>query len=80
LASTIAQQSPIAIRNIKSALLYARDHSVQDGLEQIASINAIALQGIDLSGKWKGRKTDNPKEKKNESIKSIPRTFPHSKL
>ena len=35
----------VAIRNIKQSLLYTRDHpKVSDGLEQIAKVNAVALQ------------------------------------
>jgi Delta3,5-Delta2,4-dienoyl-CoA isomerase len=77
LASTIAQQSPVAIQNIKSSLLYSRDHSVQDGLEQIASINAIALQGIDFAKMWKGRKSaDDQTEKNAQKIQSTTRRAP----
>lgn len=78
LAATITRQSPAAIRNTKAALLYARDHSVRDGLDQIASINAIALQGIDLKEMWKGRKADTSKKGEVEVFSS--KVNPQSKL
>jgi Delta3,5-Delta2,4-dienoyl-CoA isomerase len=49
LCSTIASHSPIAVQGTKKALLYARDHSVTDGLDQIGAFNALALQSNDLA-------------------------------
>lgn len=51
----IAKHSPVAVLGTKKALLYARDHTVQEGLDQIASFNALALQGDDLS--WTMKKS-----------------------
>jgi enoyl-CoA hydratase/carnithine racemase len=48
LARCMAQLSPVAVQGTKQALLYARDHSVEDGLEQVALYNALGLQGTDL--------------------------------
>jgi enoyl-CoA hydratase/carnithine racemase len=48
LAETIAKKSPIAIHGIKQSVLYARDHSVDDGLRQIATWNGHALQATDM--------------------------------
>lgn len=48
LARRIAEQSPLAIRGSKSALNYARDHSVADGLAQVATWNAATLLSADL--------------------------------
>lgn len=48
LAQDIATKSPLAIRGTKQALNYARDHSVADGLEQIATWNAAMLLSADL--------------------------------
>ena len=48
LAKEIASKSPLAIAGIKHALNYARDHSVADGLEQIATWNGGALRPEDL--------------------------------
>ena len=57
IARTIAQKSPLAIRGSKQALNYARDHSVADGLEQIATWNAAMLLSEDLMAiMLKGRK------------------------
>jgi enoyl-CoA hydratase/carnithine racemase len=61
IARTIAQKSPLAIRGSKQALNYARDHSVADGLEQIATWNAAMLLSEDLMAiMLKGRKDAAP--------------------
>jgi Delta3,5-Delta2,4-dienoyl-CoA isomerase len=93
LGNRIAQYSPIAIQNIKASLLYARDHTVRDGLEQIAYTNAFALQGTDLRLAWRQqqkirstkkkasklpRGDDDPNNNSNKSI--FPNMLPHSKL
>lgn len=48
LASTIAAKSPLAIRGTKEMLNYARDHSVADGLNYVATWNAAMLMSADL--------------------------------
>jgi delta(3,5)-delta(2,4)-dienoyl-CoA isomerase len=48
LASVIASKSPIGIIGTKNNLNYARDHSVQDGLDYIAAWNASMLQTADI--------------------------------
>ena len=48
-AQVIAAKSPLAVRGTKQALNYSRDHSVADGLYQIAQWNAAALLSDDLS-------------------------------
>jgi enoyl-CoA hydratase len=48
IAATIGAKSPLAIRGIKEALNYARDHSVADGLNQVATWNAAMLLSEDL--------------------------------
>ncbi|MDJ0612506.1 MAG: crotonase/enoyl-CoA hydratase family protein [Rhizobiaceae bacterium] len=48
LAHEIAQKSPLAISGIKQSLNYARDHSVADSLDQIATWNAGMLRPEDL--------------------------------
>jgi enoyl-CoA hydratase len=40
LAAVIAAKPPIAARGVKQSVLYAREHSVADGLEQAAAWNA----------------------------------------
>ena len=49
LAAQIAGKSPLAIRGIKRTLLHARDHSVAEGLEHVASWNASMLLSSDLN-------------------------------
>lgn len=48
IATSIAAKSPLAIRGIKEMLNYARDHSVADGLNQVATWNAATLMSEDL--------------------------------
>lgn len=47
-AETIANRSPLAIAGIKRNLTYARDHSVADGLDYIATWNGGMLRSDDL--------------------------------
>ncbi|MDC6726482.1 enoyl-CoA hydratase-related protein, partial [Leclercia adecarboxylata] len=48
IAVTIAAKSPLSIRGTKEMLNYARDHSVADGLNYVATWNAAMLQSQDL--------------------------------
>jgi len=48
LARELAAKSPLAMRGTKHAITYARDHSVADGLEQVATWNAATLLSADL--------------------------------
>jgi len=48
IAGTIARKSPLSIRGIKEMVNYARDHSVADGLNYIATWNAAMLMSDDL--------------------------------
>jgi enoyl-CoA hydratase len=48
IAEMIAQKSPISIRGTKHILLHTRDHSVQDGLNYMATWNAAMLLSQDL--------------------------------
>lgn len=48
LAHSIAQKSPLAIAGIKRNLAYARDHSVADGLDYIATWNGGMLRPEEL--------------------------------
>lgn len=38
IAEQIACKSPVAIQGTKTAIVYGRDHSVQEGLDQMVSI------------------------------------------
>lgn len=48
LAAAIAEKSPLAVRGIKEMLNYARDHSVADGLNHVATWNAAMLLSQDV--------------------------------
>jgi enoyl-CoA hydratase/carnithine racemase len=48
IADSIAAKSPLAIRGTKEMLNYARDHSVADGLNYIATWNAAMLMSQNL--------------------------------
>ena len=68
----IASHSPVAVQGTKLGLIYARDHSVADSLEQILSYNALALQSHDLQNAWMARSS-----KSAPTFTNIPR---HSRL
>ncbi|MEM8752730.1 MAG: enoyl-CoA hydratase-related protein, partial [Pseudomonadota bacterium] len=55
MAREIAARSPLAIAGIKRALAYAEDHTVADGLDQIATWNAGMLRPDDLMKSLKAR-------------------------
>jgi enoyl-CoA hydratase len=48
IAQNIARKSPLAVRGSKEMLLYTRDHSVQDGLNYIATWNAGMFSQVDI--------------------------------
>ncbi|CAN7341808.1 crotonase/enoyl-CoA hydratase family protein [Pseudoduganella sp. LjRoot289] len=48
IAAGIAAKSPLAVRGTKEMITYARDHSVADGLNYIATWNAAMLMSNDL--------------------------------
>lgn len=49
IARELAAKSPLALRGTKHAITYARDHSIADGLEQIAGWNGATLLSNDLT-------------------------------
>ena len=49
IASIIAAKSPLSIRGTKEMITYARDHSVADSLNYIATWNAAMLMSQDLT-------------------------------
>lgn len=71
LAELIAAKSPLAIAGIKKAVNYARDHSVADGLEQIATWNAGMLRPDDIN-----RSIRALKERTEAQYANLPRTDP----
>ena len=48
LAQSIAARSPLAVAGIKRAIAYARDNTVANSLDQIATWNAGMLRPQDL--------------------------------
>lgn len=48
IARSIAAKSPLAVRGLKAALNYSRDHSVTEGLAHIAAQNASLLLAPDV--------------------------------
>jgi enoyl-CoA hydratase len=48
LAASIAAKSPLSIRGSKEMMLYARDHTIADGLNYVATWNAAMLMSDDL--------------------------------
>lgn len=48
IAEAIAAKSPLAVRGSKEMLVYARDHSVAEGLNYVATWNAATLLSNDL--------------------------------
>lgn len=48
MASTIASKSPVAVQATKMALVHARDHPVQEGLDFIRILNMSMLQSEDV--------------------------------
>ena len=48
LAATLAAKAPLALRGCKEMITYARDHSVADGLNYVATWNAAMLLSTDL--------------------------------
>ncbi|XP_050699933.1 delta(3,5)-Delta(2,4)-dienoyl-CoA isomerase, mitochondrial-like [Eriocheir sinensis] len=47
-AATIASKSPVAVQTSKIALVYSRDHTVEEGLDYMAKMNSLMLQSEDL--------------------------------
>lgn len=55
IAAEIAEKSPLAIWGSKQMLNYARDHSVEDGLEYIATWQAGMFFGSDMAEAFQAR-------------------------
>ncbi len=49
LAKNIAEKSPLVIRGTKEMLNYSKDHSVEDGLNYVATWNAATILSEDLA-------------------------------
>lgn len=48
IAEQIAAKSPLSVRGVKEMISYARDHTVADGLNYVATWNAAMLMSADL--------------------------------
>jgi enoyl-CoA hydratase/carnithine racemase len=48
LAAALAAKPPLALRGAKEMITYARDHTVADGLNYVATWNAAMLLSTDL--------------------------------
>jgi enoyl-CoA hydratase len=55
IAREIASKSPVAMTGTKEMLNYARDHSVADGLNYVATWNAAMLSAADLAEAFQAR-------------------------
>jgi enoyl-CoA hydratase len=73
LAKLISGKSPLAISGIKKAVNYARDHSVADGLDQVATWNGGMLRPEDIN-----RSIRALKERTQAQYADLPRTDPAS--
>ncbi len=60
LAAVIASKSPLVTRGTKLSMLYARDHSVQDGLNQVATWNAGMLDQQEVMRAIEARMSKKP--------------------
>ncbi len=49
LATQIASKPPVGIYAIKKSIIYSRDHTVADGLDHIALLNATLFQTGDMA-------------------------------
>uniref|UniRef100_A0A8D9AJQ4 Delta(3,5)-Delta(2,4)-dienoyl-CoA isomerase, mitochondrial n=1 Tax=Cacopsylla melanoneura TaxID=428564 RepID=A0A8D9AJQ4_9HEMI len=48
LAALIASKSPVAVQGTKRSIVFSRDHTVQEGLDQLADYNSTMMQGEDF--------------------------------
>ena len=60
IAASIAAKSPLSIRGTKEMINYARDHTVADGLNYIATWNAAMLMSQDLTEAMTANATKRP--------------------
>lgn len=60
IARTIAEKSPLSIRGIKEMILYARDHSVPEALNQVSIWNAAMFLSNDLEAAFRATQSKRP--------------------
>lgn len=56
IAATIAGKSPLSIRGSKDVILYSRDHSIEDGLNYVATWNAGMMISEDIKTALRAQK------------------------
>ena len=71
IATRIVSNSPVALVGTKMSMVYSRDHTVQDGLQHIATHNAAALMTDDLGLSIMGP---------SKSLKTFPNLLSHARL
>ena len=64
-AAQIASKAPLAIRGTKEMILFSRDHSVEEGLNYIATWNSAMILSDDIQQAMKARMTRTAPEFKN---------------
>ncbi|KAJ9579715.1 hypothetical protein L9F63_004641, partial [Diploptera punctata] len=60
MATEIAARSPVAIQGTKKSIIYSRDHTVQEGLDNIAVWNMVMLQSEDFMNATVAQATKSP--------------------
>ncbi|KAJ8952190.1 hypothetical protein NQ318_022640 [Aromia moschata] len=63
IAESIAKKSPVAVQTTKVSLVYSRDHSVQESLDHIATLNQTMLQSEDFAQATMGQVSKDPNVK-----------------
>ncbi|KAL1124671.1 hypothetical protein AAG570_001295 [Ranatra chinensis] len=60
IAGEIAEKSPVAVQGTKRSIVYSRDHTVQEGLDDIAIWNQTMLQSEDFMNASVAQATKSP--------------------
>ncbi|KAJ8927950.1 hypothetical protein NQ314_019583 [Rhamnusium bicolor] len=60
IAEQISKKSPVAIQGTKYSIVYGRDHSVQEGLDQMAIWNQLMMQSEDFAQATMGQISKEP--------------------
>ncbi|KAL1457623.1 hypothetical protein WDU94_007831 [Cyamophila willieti] len=60
LAALIASKSPVAVQGTKKSIIFSRDHTVQEGLDQVADYNSTMMQGEDFLNAAMSQATKSP--------------------
>ncbi|KAI5705008.1 hypothetical protein M8J75_011067 [Diaphorina citri] len=60
LGELIASKSPVAVQGTKKTLVFSRDHTVEEGLNQVADYNSAMMQGEDFLNAAMSQATKSP--------------------